>query len=91
MDGSTTTQIDADPPPLVALLGLLVTAALFLQMLQKLFFGQLPLERRQFPDLARSETAILGVLIALIVLIGVYPRWLLDLIDSTSRLLVGGG
>ena len=75
----------------VALLGLLITAALFLQMLQKLFFGQLPPEHRKFPDLARSETAVLAVLIALIVLIGVYPRWLLDLIDSTSRLLVGTG
>ena len=75
----------------VALIGLLVTAALFLQLLQKLFFGSLPAERRGFPDLRPAETATLSVLLALTVLVGVYPRWLLDLIQATSRLVTGSG
>ncbi|HWH35058.1 MAG TPA: NADH-quinone oxidoreductase subunit M [Acidimicrobiales bacterium] len=75
----------------IALVGLLVTAALFLQMLQKLFFGP-PGERHlDFPDLSGSEGAVLAVLGALIVAIGVYPRWLLDLVAATSAALVGGG
>jgi len=75
----------------IALLGLLVTAALFLQMLQRLFFGELPPERRSFPDLRVPELATVGALLTLVVVIGVYPRWLLDLVEVSSRLLTGGG
>ena len=73
----------------VALLGVLVTAALFLQMLQKLFFGNVSDLRAGFRDLAWSEGAVLVVLLGLVVVIGVYPSWLLDLVQSTSDLLVG--
>ncbi|MEO7556880.1 MAG: NADH-quinone oxidoreductase subunit M [Acidimicrobiales bacterium] len=75
----------------IALVGLLVTAALFLQLLQKLFFGELPPERRGFPDLTGAEAGVLGALLALTVVIGIYPRVLLDVIDTTSRLLTGTG
>jgi NADH-quinone oxidoreductase subunit M len=75
----------------IGLLGILITAALFLQMLQQLFFGELPERRAGFPDLARSESAVLGVLLVLVVAIGVYPRWLLALIDSGAATIVGGG
>jgi NADH-quinone oxidoreductase subunit M len=74
----------------VALIGLLVTAALFLQMLQKLFFGELPAEHRTFADLGAREMSVVGALLALVVVIGVYPRFLLDLIDTTTRMLTGG-
>ena len=73
----------------VALIGVLVTAALFLQMLQKLFFGELPAERSSFRDLVPSEGASLAGLLALVVVIGIYPRWLLDLVQTTSDVLVG--
>ncbi|HEX2026608.1 MAG TPA: NADH-quinone oxidoreductase subunit M [Nitriliruptorales bacterium] len=75
----------------VALLGVLITAALFLQLLQKIFLGDLPARWADFPDLHRSEAVTLGVLVALIVAIGVYPRWLLDAIAGSSRILIGGG
>ena len=75
----------------VALLGLLITAALFLQMLQKVFFGEARPGLAGFADLGPRETAVLAPLLALIVVIGVYPRLLLDLIDVTSRALTGGG
>lgn len=73
----------------IGLLGILITAALFLQMLQKLFFGQVPKSRSGFGDLGPAEWATLGVLVALVVVIGIYPTWLLDLIDSASTALVG--
>jgi NADH-quinone oxidoreductase subunit M len=75
----------------IALIGLLVTAALFLQLLQKVFFGELPAERRSFPDLRPRETLVLGTLLALVVVIGVYPRWLVDVVHTTSRALTGAG
>ena len=74
----------------VALVGVLVTAALFLQMLQKLFFGSVPDLRAGFRDLVASESVVLALLLAVVVVIGVYPTWLLDLVQSTSDLLVGG-
>ncbi len=66
------------------LLGILLTAALFLSMLRQVFFGELPATRADFADLTRRETAILGALLALVVLIGVWPAWLLSLIDAGS-------
>ncbi len=73
----------------IGLLGILVTAALFLRLLQQLFFGDLPKAREGFPDLSRREGAILSVLLFLVVLIGIYPRWLLELIGSAVRPIVG--
>ncbi|MBI2708256.1 MAG: NADH-quinone oxidoreductase subunit M [Actinobacteria bacterium] len=69
----------------IGLLGILITAALFLQMLQKLFFGELPERWLTWPDLSRVELVGLVPLAALVVVIGVAPAWLLDVIDSASK------
>ncbi len=73
----------------IGLLGNVITAALFLRMLQRLFLGPLPDRWRRFPDLGRVEVATLGTLLGFVVLIGVMPAWLLDVIDSFARRLVG--
>ena len=75
----------------IGLLGILITAALFLQMLQQLFFGDLPRRWADFSDLGRVEVGALTVMGLLIVAIGIYPAWLLTLIDHASALLTGGG
>jgi len=72
----------------IGLLGIVVTAALFLRMLQRLFLGPLPDRWLSFPDLGRVEIAGLGALLAFVVLIGIYPAWLLDVIDSFAGPLV---
>ena len=74
----------------IALLGLLITAALFLLMLQQLFFGELPKRWADFPDLNATETGVLLLLLLLVAVIGIYPTWLLTLIDTTTAALVGG-
>jgi NADH-quinone oxidoreductase subunit M len=71
-----------------ALLGVLITAALFLQMLQQLFFGETPDRLTSFADLGMRETVVVAVLLALVVLIGVWPTWLLDLVTPASGLLL---
>ncbi|MES1930452.1 NADH-quinone oxidoreductase subunit M [Salinisphaera dokdonensis CL-ES53] len=73
-----------------ALLGILITAALFLQMLQQLFFGELPADRQGFGDLARVEIGTLAILALLIVVIGIYPNWLLQPINSATDFLTAG-
>lgn len=74
----------------IGLLGLLITAALFLDLLWRVFFGDLAPERAGFPDLSGTETGILVVLLALVVVIGVWPGWLLTLIGAGSLLPVAG-
>jgi len=74
----------------IGLLGILITAALFLDMLRRLFFGALPDEWKGFPDLRPAEWWVLGMLLAGVVVIGVYPRFLLDLIEPSVALLPGG-
>jgi NADH-quinone oxidoreductase subunit M len=73
----------------VGLLGIVITAALFLRLLQQLFLGPLPARWSGFPDLSRIETASLAVLLLSVVVIGVYPAWLLSVIDSFAGPLVG--
>jgi NADH-quinone oxidoreductase subunit M len=74
----------------IGVLGILVTAALFLQMLQKLFFGTMPRRWAQFEDLRPTEWGVLTVLSAGFVIIGVAPQFLLTLIEASASLLVGG-
>ena len=74
----------------IGLLGILITAVLFLKMIQQLFFGELPDKLAGFTDLRAVEGGILLGLLVLVVVIGVYPMWLLELINSASTVLVGG-
>jgi len=74
----------------IGLLGIVITAALFLRMLAQVLFGALPERWAAWPDVGRAETAVLAVLLVLVVVIGVVPAWLLDVIDSTAKALVGG-
>ncbi len=68
---------------------MVITAALFLRMVQDLFFGPLPERRAGFPDLGRAELAALAGLLFFVVLIGVWPAWLLDVIGSGAAAVLG--
>jgi NADH-quinone oxidoreductase subunit M len=72
----------------VALLGVLITAALFLQMMQRLFFGERPAHLDDFADAGPRESMALVPLLILVVLIGIWPTWLLDLITPTATWIV---
>ncbi|WP_227370685.1 complex I subunit 4 family protein [Halomonas sp. M20] len=74
----------------LGVLGILITAALFLGLLRRLFFGRLPSHLGGFGDLKWAEWGVLGVLSLGILVIGVAPQFLLTLIDASSALLVGG-
>lgn len=74
----------------VGLLGILVTAALFLQLLQRMFFGERTSRFPDLPDLGGTEKLVLGGLLGLVVLFGVAPRPLLDLVQTATTVVVGG-
>ena len=72
----------------LALLGLLVTAALFLWALSRLLLGEPgPLSQR-VTDLRPSELAAVVPLLGLALLLGVFPRPLLELIEPSARIVV---
>ncbi|KZS65080.1 MAG: NADH-quinone oxidoreductase subunit M [Mycobacterium pseudokansasii] len=84
-----TGSIAAAPVTAVALPGILIVAALFLVALQRLFTGPTRGRSAGFADLSLSETWSVGILLALSVVIGVFPRPLLELIEPAARALVG--
>ncbi|MGC1215484.1 MAG: NADH-quinone oxidoreductase subunit M [Micromonospora sp.] len=72
----------------LALLGILVTAALFLWALHRLFLGPARHSLSAAADVTVAETVAVAPLLALALLIGVFPRLLLDVIEPASRTLV---
>ncbi|WP_232319278.1 complex I subunit 4 family protein [Kocuria turfanensis] len=76
------------PVTAVALLGILVTAALFLRALQRVFTGPAAGHTPGFEDLRAQELWSAGPLLALSLLIGVLPRVLLEVIEPASAALV---
>ncbi|MEO7476461.1 MAG: proton-conducting transporter membrane subunit, partial [Gemmatimonadales bacterium] len=73
----------------IGLLGIVITAALFLQMVQRIFLGALPERWAAWPELRPIESGALASLLLLVVLIGVAPAWLLNVIDTGVTPLVG--
>jgi NADH-quinone oxidoreductase subunit M len=77
----------------IAVLGILITAALFLWALQRIFLGPLrlpdaPGTPAAFRDLRPAETASIVPLLAASVVIGIAPRFLLDLVEPAARTLI---
>ena len=72
----------------LALLGILVTAGLFLWALQRVLLGESRSAGRKFADLRSYETASIATLVLFSLVIGVLPRWLLDVIEPAARTLV---
>ncbi len=66
----------------LALLGLLITAGLFLLALQRAFLSDTEERWTGLRDLGRLELGVLLPLIVLTVVLGIYPRLALDLIDA---------
>ncbi|WP_007027071.1 complex I subunit 4 family protein [Saccharomonospora iraqiensis] len=71
-----------------AVLGILLTAALFVRAYQRLFLGRPRRDDGPTPhDLTAVEAGSIVPLMALAVLIGVFPRPLLDVIEPAARAL----
>ena len=73
----------------IGLIGILITAALFLHLLQRVFLGELPERWAAWRDLSAVEVASLGALLVLVVAIGVAPAPLLAVIEAGVRPLLG--
>jgi NADH-quinone oxidoreductase subunit M len=72
----------------VSVLGLLVTAIFILTILQRVFNGPLNAKWAKFPDLTPGEIGLLLIPIALMFVLGLYPRLVLDVINPTAVQMV---
>jgi len=67
----------------VSVLGLLVTAAVILTVIQKVFTGPVPERWATFPDLHASELMALAPVIGLMFLIGLVPQLIVGSVNPT--------
>ncbi len=72
----------------VSVLGLLVTAAIVLTVIQKVFTGPVPERWSGFPDLHAGERMALAPVIGLMLLIGLMPQLIVDSINPTVQNLL---
>ncbi len=84
-----TGSIAVAPVTAVALLGIVLTAALFLLALQRVFTGELRGKSVGFADLHPREAWAGGILLGLSLLVGVYPGPLLSVIEPAASSVVG--
>ncbi|MGC3959479.1 MAG: NADH-quinone oxidoreductase subunit M [Verrucomicrobiota bacterium] len=72
----------------LSVIGILVTAIFLLTIIQRVFAGPLNEKWAKLPDLTLRERVLVGVPIALMFVLGLYPRLVLDVINSTAVRMV---
>ena len=83
-----TGSIAVAPVTAVALVGILLTSALFLRAFQRVFTGETRGRSWGFVDLRPNEMWAVTPLLSLSLLIGVFPRPLLAVIEPPARALI---
>ncbi|MHB1246340.1 MAG: complex I subunit 4 family protein [Sulfuriferula sp.] len=76
-----------EPVALIVILGIVITAGLYLRAIGKVFFGAPREQWAGMPDLNAREILTLAPLLVLIILIGIAPSWLLNPIHQTTAAL----
>lgn len=67
----------------VSVLGLLVTAAVLLTVIQKVFAGPVPEQWMNFPDMHGGERLAMAPVIGLMILLGLLPQLVVDTVNPT--------
>lgn len=72
----------------LSVIGLLVTAIFILTVLQRVFNGPLNSRWSSLPDLSLRERVMLGIPIALMFVLGIYPQVILGFVNNTVVAMV---
>ncbi len=76
-----------EPGAVVMIIGIVITAGLYLKAIGQAFLGETPAQWRGLRDLRTSELLTIGPLLILTVLVGIAPAWLLNVIHLTTMAL----
>ena len=74
----------------MSVLGLLITAAVILTVIQRVFTGPLPERWKSFPDLTTGERVALAPALVLMAVLGLAPQLALGTINATVMYLLAG-
>jgi len=74
---------------ILSVAGILVTAAFFLRMMQKVFLGPLNEKWKDLPDMNARELIAVSPLAVMMLLFGLWPRLVLDLMNPTVKVMTG--
>lgn len=72
----------------VSVLGLLITAAVLLTVIQKVFSGPVPEHCANFPDMHHSERLALAPVLLLMLALGLVPQLILNAVNPTAMNLL---
>ena len=72
-----------------AIIGIILSAVYTLNMVQKIFYGEVNPNTEKMTDIAWNEKLVLGVIVGIIFFLGVYPQPLIDLTKHAVENLVG--
>lgn len=72
----------------VSVLGILATAAFFLRMLEKVFLGPFNSKWEGLPDMSPRELISIVPLAILMIALGIWPKWALDVSNETVKHLL---
>jgi NADH-quinone oxidoreductase subunit M len=79
--------LSSQPWAIIAILAIVVTAGLYLRAIAKVFMGETNEKWLEMPDLDQRELLVVAPLLMLIILVGIAPSWLLDMIHTTMTTL----
>jgi len=74
----------------VSVLGLLITAAVILTVIQRVFTGPVAERWTAFPDLTAGERMLLAPVLILMLVLGLAPQLILGAVNATSMHLLAG-
>lgn len=89
-DGAVSNEVISIFMPILGTFGLILGAAYFLWVFQRMFFGKLWLKNADWhmPDLSKRELIMFIPLVVLMLMYGIFPRKILDLSNETIQAFV---
>lgn len=79
--------LQVEPVAIIVILGIVITAGLYLRSIAKVFLGETRDKWARMPDLNGRELLAIGPLLILIIVLGVAPALVLDVIHKTTAAL----
>ncbi len=79
--------LQVEPVAIIVILGIVITAGLYLRAIGKIFLGEPREQWTGMSDLNTREVLTLGPLLILIIVVGIAPAWVLDVIHKTTAAL----
>ncbi|PHS22779.1 MAG: oxidoreductase [Robiginitomaculum sp.] len=79
--------LQVEPVATIVILGIVITAGLYLRAISAVFLGEPGKKWASMPDLSLREVLAVGPLLVLIIVVGIAPFWMLDIIHKTTSML----